>query len=135
LCITEVVVPHERLCVEYSQGFTDVPAQFASQGRHKVSIRNSADVSFRDAVQMHHVLIFIVRRYHRTLRETRVWDDLPDLPLRTLRFKGFEDRPTRKARKDRKETRARKNGQEEWDGLAFALKVQNRADETATMLR
>src|SRR5512146_2082788 len=40
---------------------------------------------FETLPKCHHVLIFIVRRYHRTLRETRGWDDLPDLPLRTLR--------------------------------------------------
>ena len=69
MCITEVVVPDGSIRVQHSQGFTDVQAQFASQGRHKVSIRNESRVSFRDASRCaHQVLIFIVRKYQRTLR-------------------------------------------------------------------
>jgi hypothetical protein len=49
LCITEVVAPVGCVCCQYSQRVRELPAQIASQGRHKVSIRNESRVSFRDA--------------------------------------------------------------------------------------
>jgi hypothetical protein len=105
LCITEVVAPVGCVCCQYSQRVRALRAQIASQGRHKVSIRNESRVSFRDAALPAHVLIFIVRKYQRTLRgipvDRAIWQPRTFAPrtLRSLRLEVLN----RKGPKDREE--------------------------------